>query len=71
MVGENGCGKSTLARLIARLEKPDTGRILLEGEDIIPPQEKTVQVKLKAPKWPEVSGVTKNSDGVSIFPGVF
>ncbi len=34
ITGPNGGGKSTLARLIAGIEKPDSGRILLNGEDI-------------------------------------
>ncbi len=34
ITGPNGGGKSTLARLIAGIEKPDQGRILLDGEDI-------------------------------------
>ena len=34
ITGPNGGGKSTLARLIAGIEKPDAGRILLDGEDI-------------------------------------
>ena len=34
LVGESGCGKSTTARLISKLEKPTSGRILFEGEDI-------------------------------------
>ena len=34
VTGPNGGGKSTLARLIAGIEKPTTGRILLNGEDI-------------------------------------
>ena len=34
ITGPNGSGKSTLARIIAGIEKPTSGRILLEGEDI-------------------------------------
>lgn len=32
--GTNGAGKSTLAKLICGFEKPDSGRIYLDGEDI-------------------------------------
>ncbi len=34
ITGPNGSGKSTLAKLIAGIEKPISGRILLDGEDI-------------------------------------
>ena len=34
ITGPNGGGKSTLARLIAGIEKPTSGQILLDGEDI-------------------------------------
>lgn len=34
VTGPNGGGKTTLAKLIAGIEKPASGRILLEGEDI-------------------------------------
>ena len=34
ITGPNGGGKSTLARLIAGIEKPTAGRILLDGTDI-------------------------------------
>ncbi len=34
VTGPNGGGKTTLAKLIAGVETPDAGRILLDGEDI-------------------------------------
>jgi oligopeptide transport system ATP-binding protein len=34
LVGESGCGKSTTARCLLRLEKPTSGNILYNGEDI-------------------------------------
>ena len=34
VTGPNGGGKSTLAKVIMGIDKPDEGRILLDGEDI-------------------------------------
>ncbi len=34
IVGESGCGKSSLSRLLSRLEAPDTGEILFKGQSI-------------------------------------
>jgi oligopeptide/dipeptide ABC transporter ATP-binding protein len=34
LVGESGCGKTTVGRCILRLVEPDTGRVSLNGEEI-------------------------------------
>ena len=34
LVGESGCGKSTMGRLIAGLERPSSGAIKLDGRDL-------------------------------------
>ena len=34
LLGPSGCGKTTLMRLIAGFEKPDSGRLSLEGQDL-------------------------------------
>jgi peptide/nickel transport system ATP-binding protein len=34
LLGESGSGKTTLGRLIVGLEKPDSGRILIDGEEV-------------------------------------
>ena len=35
IVGESGCGKTTLGRTVLRLEEPTSGDIIYEGESII------------------------------------
>lgn len=34
LIGENGAGKSTLMKIIAGIERPSSGRIILEGEEV-------------------------------------
>ena len=44
LLGPSGCGKTTLLRMLAGFEKPDTGRIILDGKDItdLPPNKRKV-----------------------------
>ena len=41
IVGESGCGKSTIARLILRLERPTSGSIHLDGTDLLAMEDTT------------------------------
>lgn len=34
VVGESGCGKSTAARLLVQLERPTSGRIVIDGQEL-------------------------------------
>lgn len=44
VLGPSGSGKSTLLRVIAGLQRPDSGRVLLDGEDLasVPPHRRGI-----------------------------
>src|SRR6266545_739770 len=44
LVGESGCGKTTTLRIIAGLERPDTGTVEIAGQDatLWPPERRRV-----------------------------
>ena len=43
LVGESGCGKSTIARAIMQLPRPTSGRIFFDGEDLTQVGKKRLQ----------------------------
>ncbi len=50
LLGSSGSGKTTLLRLLAGLETPDAGRILIDGEDVtaIPPHRRPVNMMFQS-----------------------
>jgi len=57
LVGENGAGKSTLMKLAHGLERPDAGRIEVDGEP----------VKLSSPRDAEAAGIAMIPQELDLF----
>ncbi len=60
LVGENGAGKSTLMKIMAGVEQPTSGRLLLEGREIAP----------KNPREAEALGIGIIYQELNLFPNL-
>ncbi|WP_309116483.1 sugar ABC transporter ATP-binding protein [Saccharothrix sp.] len=58
LMGENGAGKSTLLKVLAGVHKPDTGRVLLDGEE----------VSFSAPRDAQAAGIAIIHQELNLLP---
>ena len=58
LVGENGAGKSTLAAIAAGLVSPDSGKIIVDGEEVV----------LNSPRAAETAGIRLASQELQLCP---
>lgn len=60
LIGENGAGKSTLMRILAGVENPDEGQLLLEGK----------QINLRSPREAARHGIAIVHQELSVLPNL-
>lgn len=60
LVGENGAGKSTLMKIIAGIQKPDNGQILLNGNEI----------EFNSPREAQNNGISIVHQEADLFPSL-
>ncbi len=68
IIGASGSGKTVLMRQLIRLERPNTGQILVDGEDIVPISE--LELSRVRRKFGMVFQLSALFDSMSVFDNV-
>ncbi len=70
LVGPSGSGKSTLLSIIAGLEKPESGRVLVDGEPIRGPGRERMVMFQESALFPWLNALDNVLFGLHLKPGV-
>ena len=70
LVGPSGSGKSTLLNLIAGLEKPDSGRVLVDGREVDGPGRDRMVMFQESALFPWLNVIDNVLFGLKLKPGM-
>lgn len=70
LVGPSGCGKSTLLNIIAGLERPDSGEVLISGEPILGPGRDRMVMFQEHALFPWLDVLNNVLFGLKLKPGL-
>jgi NitT/TauT family transport system ATP-binding protein len=70
LVGPSGCGKSTLLNLVAGLETPDSGRVLMDGRPVTGPGSERMVMFQEHSLFPWLDVLGNVMFGLKLKPGL-